>query len=322
MLKKITSFFILLFIGFTSCLLGSPGLLFTLDEGIAWFAARCVLLSVLLAVFGCSAFMLFVKRKQLAPYFTKLHKYGPLLFLLVKRDFLAKYKRSVLGVMWSLLSPLLTMLVLTIVFSFLFRFEIENFPVYLLSGQIIFTLFSEITNMGMFSVMSAAAMMKKINVPKYIFPLSKAVSCLINFVFSLVALFFVMLVTKAPFHLSMLYIPVAVFYVFLFSTGVGLILSAAVVFFRDINYLYSISLTAVTYLTPLFYPINIVPDHFRWIISLNPLYHLVECFRTCAIYGGIPTLWQNTVCALVAFFSLGVGLYVFYRKQDNFILYI
>ena len=120
----------------------------------------------------------------------------------------------------------------------------------------------------------------------------------------------------------MLYIPVTIFCVFVFSTGIGLILSAAVVFFRDVTYLYGIFLTAVMYFTPLFYPISIIPDHFRWIISLNPLYHYVEYFRICAIYGGIPSLWQNVLCILLAFLSLGTGLFIFYKKQDNFILYV
>jgi len=320
-----STFFLLFFVlltGFSGFFLGNPGLLFSMDEGKLWFAARSCLLAVLLAAFVSMLVAVVTKWKDLKPYFLKFKKYGSMLKLLVKRDFLAKYKRSVLGVLWSLLNPLLTMLILTIVFSFLFRFDIENFPVYLLSGQIIFTLFNETTNLCMNSVLGAAAMMKKVNVPKYIFPLSRALSCLINFVFSLTALVLVMLITKAPFHMSMLYIPIAVFYAFVFSLGIGLILSAAVVFFRDISYLYGILMTAVTYLTPLFYPISIVPDQFRWLISLNPLYHLVECFRTCAIYGGIPDLWQNTVCGLVAFASLGIGLYVFYHKQDDFILHI
>lgn len=299
-----------------------PGLIFDADGDNIWIFVRCLITATMIAVICCGVLALVLERHVLSPYFAKLKKYRPLLFQLVRRDFLAKYKRSVLGVLWSLLNPLLTMLVMTIVFSFLFRFDIENYPVYLLSGQIIFTMFSEVTNLCMSSVTGAAALMKKVSVPKYIFPLSRALSSLVNFGFSLVALILVMIMTGAPFHIQMLYIPVAALYIFMFSTGIGLILSAAVVFFRDINYLYGILLTAVTYFTPLFYPISIIPDRFRWIISLNPLYHFVECFRTCAIYGGIPSLWQNLVCALLALISLGMGLFVFYRKQDQFILYI
>lgn len=299
-----------------------PITLFDADGSSLWFYARCILLSSMLSAIIVGGIVAFVEKENLLPYFMKLKKYQPLLYQLVRRDFLAKYKRSVLGVFWSLLNPLLTMLVMTIVFSFVFRFDIENFPVYLLSGQIIFTMFSEITNLCMSSVTGSAGLMKKVNVPKYIFPLSRALSSLVNFAFSFLALLLVMLITKAPFHASMFYSIVPIFYVFVFSTGVGLILSAAVVFFKDVNYLYGIFLTAITYFTPLFYPISIIPDRFRWIISLNPLYHFVECFRTCAIYGNIPNLWQNTLCLTLAILALGMGLYVFYKKQDRFILYV
>jgi ABC-type polysaccharide/polyol phosphate export permease len=214
------------------------------------------------------------------------------------------------------------MLVMTIVFSTIFRFDIKNFPVYLLSGQVIFTFFSEATNMAMTSILGGGGMMKKVSLPKYIFPVSKVMSSLVNFFLSLIALLFVMLVTGAPFYWTMLLMPIPIFYIFIFSMGIGLILSAAVVFFRDVTYLYGIFLTALTYFTPLFYPISIIPDRFRFLISLNPMFHFVECFRTVAIYGGVPSLWQNIVCLSLSFVSLATGLYVFYNKQDSFILYI
>lgn len=286
-----------------------------------WDLTRSILLAAMISAILVGIAFFVLERERFRPYFQKFIKYRPLLYQLVRRDFLAKYKRSVLGVLWSLLNPLFTMLIMTVVFSFVFRFDIENFPVYLLSGQIVFTMFSEITNLCMNSVISAAPLMKKVSVPKYIFPISRALSSLINFAFSFVALILVMVVTKAPFHLTMLYCIVPIFLTFIFSTGIGLILSAAVVFFRDVTYLYGILLTAITYFTPIFYPISIIPDYFRWIISLNPLYHMVECFRTCVIYGGIPTLWQNLVCITLAVLSLGIGLLVFVREQDRFILY-
>lgn len=302
-------------------LIKTPGLLFEASESDFWNLVRGVILAAMASGILVGMIYLVSSRDTLRPYVQKFMKFRPLLFQLVRRDFLAKYKRSVLGVLWSLLSPLFTMLVMTIVFSFVFRFDIENFPVYLLSGQIIFTMFSETTNLCMNSVIGAAPLMKKVNVPKYIFPISRALSSLINFAFSFMALVLVMLFTRAPFYPSMVYCVIPVFYAFVFSTGIGLILSAAAVFFRDVNYLYGIFLTAITYFTPLFYPISIIPDKFRWIISLNPLYHLVECFRTCTIYGGIPTLWQNLVCLTLAVLSLGAGLFVFVREQDRFILY-
>lgn len=306
----------------TFFLICHPDFIFESSGSIVWDAVRSGILAGMVSAILVGSVGAVLYWNSIAPYIKKFMKYRPLLYQLVRRDFLAKYKRSVLGVLWSILNPLLTMIVMTIVFSFVFRYEIKNFPVYLLSGQIIFTMFSEITNLCMSSVIGGAALMKKVNVPKYIFPLSRALSSLVNFAFSFLALIIVMLITRAPFSISMVYTLVPIFYVFIFSTGVGFLLSAAAVFFRDITYLYGIFLTAVTYFTPLFYPISIIPDHFRWIISLNPMYHFVECFRTCAIYGGLPTLWQNTVCLTLAVLALGMGLYVFHRKQDLFILYV
>ena len=299
-----------------------PVFLFDQEADTIWNLLRSILFSVLVSLILTGLLSFYLNRSAIRPYIAKFLKFRPLLYQLVRRDFLAKYKRSVLGVLWSLLNPLLTMIVLTVVFSFLFRFDIENYPVYLLSGQIIFTMFNEITNLSLQSVIGAASLMKKVSVPKYIFPVSRALSSLINFIFSFLALVIVMLITGAHFYPSMLFSPIAVLYAFVFSTGIGMILSAVMVFFRDISYIYGIMITAVTYFTPLFYPISIIPDRFRWIISLNPMYHFVECFRTCAIYGGIPTLWQNLLCFLFAVLSLGIGIVVFHKKQDRFILYI
>lgn len=308
--------------GIALALFHRPGLFFGMEEGVLWYAIRCIILGGMFSFLLCGGIYAIRNWQHIHPYFAKFLKYRNLLYQLVRRDFLAKYKRSVLGVLWSVLNPLLTMLVITIVFSYIFRFEIENFPVYLLSGQIVFNMFSEITNMAMGSVIGNAALMKKVSVPKYIFPASRAVSGLVNFALSFIALLLVMAITKAPFHLSMLYAIVPAFLTFVFSMGVGLVLSALVVFFRDINYIYGVGLTAVTYFTPLFYPISIIPEQLRWIISLNPLFHFVQCFRTCAIYGAVPTLWQNLICTLLAVSALGMGLFVFYKKQDQFILYV
>ncbi len=294
----------------------------TLNENPTWIFLRYTVLSCMLAFVIMFLLILYIKRKSFYPFLSKLYRFRSLLFQLVKRDFKSKYKRSVLGVLWSVLNPLLTMCVMTIVFSSIFRFDVQNYPVYLLSGQLIFTLFSEITNTCMFSVLASAPLMKKVNTPKYIFPLSKAISALINFFFSTIALLIVMFATGSPIYSTILLAPLPVLYIFVFSLGIGLILAAAIVYFRDMSYLYGVLITAVTYITPLFYPISIIPDHFKWLISINPLYHFVECFRTVAIYGGVPSLWQNLVCILLALVSLISGIIIFYRQQDRFILYV
>jgi len=168
---------------------------------------RISIINADLAFSAIAIIFLTIERKKLIPYLSKFLKFRSLLFQLVRRDFKAKYKRSVLGVLWTVLNPLFTMLVLTIVFSAIFRFDIKNFPVYLLSGQIIFTFFSEATNMAMLSILAGASMFKKVSIPKYIFPISKILSSLVNLILSLLALIFVMLMTNSPFYWTMLLMP-------------------------------------------------------------------------------------------------------------------
>lgn len=297
-------------------------LFITSNDSLTWVLLKHVFLSCMLSLVTISLVILLVNRKYFYPFFKKLYRFRSLLYQLVKRDFKSKYKRSVLGVLWSVLNPLAIMCVMTIVFSTIFRFDVENYPVYLLSGQIIFTLYSEITNTCMFSVLASAPLMKKVSMPKYIFPLSKAISALVNFFFSMVALFVVMIVTGSPIYPTILLAPLPIFYIFIFSLGIGFILATAIVYFRDMSYVYGVFITAITYITPLFYPIKIIPNHFRWLISINPLYHFVECFRTVVIYGGVPSLWQNLVCFLLALISLVIGITIFYKQQDKFILYV
>lgn len=281
-----------------------------------------LILSILLSMIISLLLAIWMFWSKVQPYFEKIYRFRSFLYQLVRRDFKAKYKRSVLGIVWTILNPLLTMLVLTIVFSTLFRFDIENFPVYLLSGQVLFAFFSEATTISMGSILGGGSMIKKVSVPKYIFPLSRTISSLVNFLFSLISLLLVMLFTESPFHWTILFSPLAILYTFVFSLGVGLFLSAITVFFRDITYLYTLLITVVTYLTPIFYPVEIIPAKYSFLISMNPLYHLVSYFRTVVIYGGIPSLWQNTVCALFSMIALIIGIYAFIKKQDQFILYI
>lgn len=252
----------------------------------------------------------------------KFYTYRTLLYQLVKRDFKAKYKRSVLGILWTVLNPLFTMLVLTAVFSTLFRFDIDNYPVYLLSGQLIFNFFSESTNLAMQSILGNAAMLKKVSIPKYIFPISRVISSLINCLLSLTALIIVMLITGANFYWTIIFSVIPIVLMTLFSMGIGLFLSSTIVFFRDVGHLYSILLTAVMYLTPIFYPISIVPENILPLFYANPIYYFVEYFRAVAIYGMIPTFEQNIICVIFALCSLIVGLFFFYKKQDRFILYL
>lgn len=251
-----------------------------------------------------------------------LIKYSWLLQELIVRDLKIKYRRSVLGYLWSVLNPLMMMGVMTIVFSNVFRFDIPNYPVYLLAGQLIFSFFAESTNVAMHSILLGASLIKKIYLPKYIFPLSRVLSCFTTMLFSMVALVLVMLITKVDFHLTLLMLPISFIYILVFCIGVGLILSVLIVFFRDIQHLYGVFLTALNYLTPIFYPINMLPEWLRNLMILNPIYSFITFFRNITIYGQWPSFEEHLICMLYAFGTLFVGLYIFKKHQNDFILYI
>lgn len=266
-----------------------------------------------------------VKKEYILHQLQTLNRFKYLLMLMVKRDFVTRYRRSVLGILWSVLNPLLTMLVLTMVFSMLFQggmHGIYNFPVYLLSGQVIFNFFSESTNQAMGSIKGNASIIKKVYVPKYIFPVSRVVSSLVNILFSLIAFLFVVIVTGSPLHWTMLLFPIPLLYVFLFALGIGMLLSSLAVFFGDMAYIYGILITLLTFLTPIFYPVSILPDRVFQLIHLNPIFHYVTFFRYLALDGVIPGLWTNVICIGFALLALCLGGYATMAKQDKFILYL
>ena len=246
-----------------------------------------------------------------------LLKYKDLLFELVLRDIKVKYKKSVLGVLWSVLNPLLMMIVLTVVFSEVFKSSISNFPLYLITGQVIFNFFSEATNMSMMSVLGNGSLIKKVYIPKYIFPLSKTLFGLVNLVFSLIAVMIVFIFTKQNVGITVVLIPLLLLYIFLFSFGIGLILASTAVFFRDILHLYGILLVIWNYLTPVFYPMEIIPDKYVIFINCNPLTYYVTYFRKILIYNEIPDLNLNLICLFISMISV-----IFKKNQNKFILYV
>ena len=249
-------------------------------------------------------------------------RYKWLLYELVLRDLKIKYRSSVLGYLWSLLNPLMMMTVLTIVFSTLFRFDIPNYPVYLLSGQLIYSFFSEATNMSMSSIINSASLIKKVYIPKYIFPVSRVLSSFVTLLLSLLAMVIVMVVTQVKFTWVILFFPIPLIYILVFSIGMGLLLSVLAVYFRDVIHLYSVLLSAWMYLTPIMYPINMVPDYVKRFIFWNPMYYFVETFRQIVLYGEWPSLEMHLICLGFALLALVTGLFVFYKNQKNFILHV
>lgn len=255
-------------------------------------------------------------------YVENFLRFKPLLSELVVRDVKIKYRKSVLGVFWTLLNPLLMMLVLSIVFSNLFRFGVENYPVYILSGQVIFNFFSESTSSAMTSILNNAQLIKKIYVPKYLFTLARIASSIINIMASFSAMLLVMILMRMELHFTMFLAIIPLLCLIILSTGVGLALATITVKFRDIMHLYSVFLTALTYLVPVIYPISLLENSpfVHKVVSLNPLTIILTMFRDLVIYGTIPSVISFVMAIVVSVMVLCTGLVVFYKNQDKFIL--
>lgn len=254
--------------------------------------------------------------------YKKIKKYSWLISQLVSRDIKVKYKRSYLGYLWTLLHPLMMMAVLTIVFSHVFKFQIDNFPMYLICGQVMFNFFAESTNMAMPSIIQSSGLIKQVYIPKFIIPLSRVLSSLVNLAFSLLAVLIVMIFTNTSFNLSIIFFPIPIVYLFFISLGVSMLLSTAAVYFRDMIYLYSIFLQVLCYLTPLFYPVEVLPSKMQLALQLNPLFHIVTYFRKVVLYGELPSMKDNILCMLFAIFFIVLGCLVFKKYQRNFLLHI
>lgn len=257
------------------------------------------------------------------PYMQNAVHYRNLFFQLAGSQIKLKYQRSYLGMLWSLLNPLLMMIVLTAVFSTIFRNSIENFPVYLLCGRLVYEFHADCTKNALNSIISNAPLIKKIYVPKYAFPIANSLASLVNLLFSLIALVLVMLVMRVNVYWTVLLIWVPILYSFVFSTGMGLVLAAVNVFFRDIKHLYSVALTMWMYVTPLFYPVESINNPIILkVIQFNPLYQFIKIFRGLVMYGELPDLATNLACILCSLTMLAAGLIIFKKTQDKFILYI
>lgn len=248
--------------------------------------------------------------------------YRDLLLEFVKRDIKLKYRNSILGILWSMLNPLLIMVVLTFIFSNLFKNKIPNFPVYCLSGKLVYDFFAQSTNQSMNSITGKSSLIKKIYVPKYLYPLSRVISSFIIFLISLIPLFIIMILMKVQVTSTIFFIFFPLICLFFICLGSGLILSTVNVFFRDIEHLYSIILLILMYASAIFYSIDIINSKYVGILNLNPIYPVISVFRDCVLYGNITDITSWILCAVYAILFTAIGLLVFYKKQDDFILYI
>jgi lipopolysaccharide transport system permease protein len=256
-------------------------------------------------------------------HFKNFAQYQHLFFQLVSRDIKMKYRRSMLGYLWSVLNPLLTMAIMTVVFSRMFSRGIQSFPAYLLIGNLLFAFMSGATGRAIPSIFGNAALLKKMYVPKYIFTLSAVTTELVTMFFSLIALFIVMLATGVPFTWYFILNVIPIVELYIFCIGLGLFLAQAAVFFRDVQYIWGIITTAWMYMTPIFYPIEMLPDWLRGlIVKFNPMYYYITIFRSFTLYGNIgqiPNIWRG---ALVSVLMLLVGFFAFSRSKNKFILHI
>lgn len=255
-------------------------------------------------------------------YVSNFAKYRFLLVELVKKGITLKYRRSYLGILWTLVEPLLTMIVLTIVFGTLMGNTDKTFPVYILSGRLMYSYFANSTKVAMKSIRTNSSMIKKVYVPKYMYPLSSILSDYITFLISLVVLVLVaaVLQVKPTFYLIQAVVPLLLLPIMCY--GLGLILATLSVFFRDLEYIWSVALMLIMYTSAIFYePEKIIKGGYGWLLEINPLYSVVCNFRN-AIYGQVLDQRALILSLAYSFGFLLIGIFMFYKKQDEFILHV
>ena len=311
---------------------GTPvdGMLVMETEGVNHLAAArffwpvCAVLGMLLLAFAAYLEYCRINKPncRILQLLSLLPRYSYLLKQLISRDFKVRYKASMLGMLWSLLNPLLMMAVYYFVFSTLFKNNIEHFPVYLMTGIVLFNYFSESTSLGLNSIVGNASLITKVYVPKYIYPLSKALSSSINMFTSLLPVLIIMAISGVPFTRSLLLIPYVLLCLMLFSTGMCMLLSTLMTFFRDTQFLWSVLITVWNFLTPIFYPESILSAELLPYFRLNPMYQFVTFLRSICLQGVTPAPGAFLYCLLAALIPLTLGLIVFKKNQDKFILYI
>lgn len=264
---------------------------------------------------------------------TKVHVGGRLskdryiLQQLVTKDFKLRYRRSILGVVWSVLNPLLMMIIMSFVFQYFLRSNLEHYSLYLIVGNITFDLMNDATNGGLRSIIDASSLLKKVKVDRWVFPVQKVFSAAVNFAFSLIAVAIVMVFDGVMPTIHVLWFVVGLVLVMLFSIGIGLFIGALAVFFRDMIHLWSVVLTAWTYLTPIFWDLSLLtnsnaPRIVVWIVKANPMYNYLEIMRSAFVYQNNPSVTVLALAAIWAVIALVIGIAVFKKTEHKFILYI
>jgi ABC-2 type transport system permease protein len=260
-----------------------------------------------------------VRRPPWVEEFWELIRYRDLLAQLVARNIKTRYKRSVLGILWTMLNPLLMMLVLTGVFSGLFRFSLQfrYYAVYALAGLIFWNFFAQTTSHAMSELVWGGSLLNRIYVPRGIFAVTALGTGLVNLFLSLIPLLVIMIITGAPIRPSLLFLPIPILSISMFALGVSLILSRLAILFADVVEMYQILLTLWMYLTPIIYPKQIIPEKYRWLYNINPMYHLLELFRAPIWIGWLAGPKTAAAAILVSVVTLAFGWWFFTRKADE-----
>ncbi len=250
------------------------------------------------------------------------YRYRELIWELALKELKVRYKRSVLGFLWALLNPTLMMVVLTVVFSTILRFGVPHYAVFLLSVLLPWTFFSQSLSYAVESIVGNGDLIKKVAVPKLVFPVAAVISNVINLLLSLIPLALIVAVLRHPFYVTWLYLPVPILACIIFTLGATFLFAAANVYYRDVAHIVQVLLSAWFYFTPIIYALDFIPANMRWFFKLNPIIYVLNGFRLAVYYGTLPR-WQSIVASFVcAFAALYIGYSVFRRHQDDFVFYV
>lgn len=249
-------------------------------------------------------------------------RYRELIWALALKELKIRYKRSVLGFLWALLNPALLMLVLTAVFSSIMKFPIPHYAVFLLCVLLPWTFFSQALAYGAESIVTNGELIKKVSLPKVVFPLAALVSNMINLLLSMIPLALLVPLLRHPFYATWLYLPVPMLALAIFTLGMTFFFAAANVYYRDVAHMLQVVLSAWFYVTPIIYPLNMLPKHYQWILKLNPIIYVINGFRLAVYYGQLPHLQSIAASFVCGFISLIIGFALFRKYQNDFVYYV
>lgn len=250
------------------------------------------------------------------------YRYRELIWALALKELKVRYKRSVLGFLWALLNPLLIMLVLTAVFSTIMSINLPHYAIFLLSVLLPWTFFTQCLSYAVEAIVSNADLIKKVRVPKLVFPMAAVVSNLINLLLSFIPLILITLVMRHPFHITWLYLPVPLLALTIFSLGGTFFFATANVYYRDVAHILQILLQAWFYITPIIFSIDFFPAKYRIFFKLNPIQYILNGFRLGVYYGLLPSAESVVISFIVAFAALFIGFSIFRRHQNEFVFYV